>query len=556
MKIFRTTGPCWAAFCCFLVWLPFSGAQISDHDKSLFENEFDSLEESLKKPAGKQKEKDADALDIPQMDVPLMSEQDNRLYNAVVSLLPDVESAIEFLEKVAEKRISKGSKDIPGPGIFYLWGNLLYRAERYEESLRRYELALAGFPAYRKACLEAGMAAYHLGDSEKAIGYLERGLASGGVGQEPHVMNLLGDLYRDSGQVEKAIQIYQEVIVLDASDLHAHIQLVRLHYERGEFDQTLEYALRAIALGGGNKDLYLAIARIYEARGHLSAALSAIENVRFFDPSGIPLRHFHLDLLNRLGQQDAAMAIAREILREDDTDVDAWRYLAQAHALRKETAEAISAYQAMCLLGENNVEIQLALASLYSEENLPDLSARALIGALAQSGNDEYPGKIIAFARGLIGNPQFEQAMPLLDSLEQWARNLPGSEVQRTLTLLRAHRQIIEGKSEDARLTLAEYIERFPGDALARMLMGDVETSANDYPAARLHLARAALDEGLRPEAMLKLGLLELREGNISRSIDRLVEAYHLRPTDRLRRYILKICRHYQSDPSIVFPEI
>lgn len=163
----------------------------------------------------------------------------------VRSLYGDTDGAIEAMKTAASIADPKTNKEGRAWCLVHL-GNEFFKAGRYQEAELAYDSALKGFPEYHFALAGKGQARMANGDHENAIKFLTQS-----QNRVPLTQTIieLGDLYKETGNHQKADEQYQLVEVVE--------QKLGLNYDQ-----------RALALFWADHDMKLDEALAISEREH------------------------------------------------------------------------------------------------------------------------------------------------------------------------------------------------------------------------------------------------------------------------------------------------
>jgi arylsulfatase A-like enzyme len=268
-------------------------------------------------------------------------------------------------------------------------------------------------------------------------------------------------------------------------------------------------------------------------------------------------------------QQDdeAAIPVLRQLLRDQPQILDGWDYLARSLARTGRTSEALETYRRALsrftgtpLLSLSAAQLQFRLGMLAPAQLLAEAgvtvdpaSAHALLSQialrrgsgeeaerharLALEARDSRPGPELAFADVLIARERFDEALQALERLESrlTAAGQPERDLLKGLSLLRGKALASQGRAAEAEQAFMKEIELFPVD-----------------PQAYTHLAVMYGLLGMPREAVVTVGKLlqvngsPLAFGEAIRTLD-LVGA-----RSQVERVVQEARRRYPEDPYLV----
>ncbi len=99
------------------------------------------------------------------------------------------------------------------------------------------------------------------------------------------IQRQLGDLYGNTGQMQKAIGAYREAIALNPGDVISHLQTGKAYGMMQQHAEGLKWLKKAEELGPDNPDVLLALGIAYAQLGDLTQAITYFEKTLARDPS-------------------------------------------------------------------------------------------------------------------------------------------------------------------------------------------------------------------------------------------------------------------------------
>src|SRR5262245_32863859 len=267
---------------------------------------------------------------------------------------------------------------------------------------------------------------------EPAIEELTR--AAETAGDPLEIRLILGNLYREKGQVGRAIQEHQKL--LQRPDLrkleHANVLLcLGLDYKRGGFvDRALEAFTEVLRLDPDNQYALTNLEKLYEEQHQWSDAYTTRQKLARRDSEMSQARHHEilaflenelgLDALKRMDYAEAARRFDTAI-ELDDRTVPAYLNLGDVRFYQGDAGAAIAAWEKLIEKSPERAYLVFArLEGAYPKINAPDrfpALCRRLIDATPQdwrarlalarhmSANDAAPAALELLFEALVHNP-------------------------------------------------------------------------------------------------------------------------------------------------------
>jgi tetratricopeptide (TPR) repeat protein len=170
----------------------------------------------------------------------------------------------------ARKEFDRGAREI-------------YKKKRPQGSLCHFRAAIDLYPAYDEAYIQLSGALYALARYDEARQVLQVAIETNPLNTRAFV--LLGILYGDEGEIDKAIQVLQRAIRLD--DAHtwgAHVVLGNLLLEKNRIEDAYRHACRAHELQPHAPTVQVLLHKVCMRREEYEVALRELEEFLVLHP--------------------------------------------------------------------------------------------------------------------------------------------------------------------------------------------------------------------------------------------------------------------------------
>jgi len=146
--------------------------------------------------------------------------------------------------------------DVAGKGLdwgkdaelYALKGEMLYRQDKFNAAADALDKALEMNPDHRLANKFRGYILAHNGKKEEAIPYLEKALADAAPNEIVEINYIIGDMYAEKEEYEKAIEAYRQVRNHDMNDIEVCMDLSDMYLATGRFDEALQESDRCVQI--------------------------------------------------------------------------------------------------------------------------------------------------------------------------------------------------------------------------------------------------------------------------------------------------------------------
>jgi tetratricopeptide (TPR) repeat protein len=431
------------------------------------------------------------------------------------------EKAIDAIEKV---------KELAGAasGIEFAEADVLIDLGRLDDAAAVAESI--DQPVYQH--LIRGRIALMRGDPKTALAAFEKGINA--WPNNAGARFLAGLAARDLGDYERATSELRESVRAGKADTEAALELARIFYEQGKYQQAATFA--AISLQGprglDQTDGYVLGARAMTAQGQLDRARAAIKNLDDRGYVAVATRERAILAARTQGPEAAVEAV-----RAADLDLSDPKNLEVLQQLVDNLTE-IERYD------EATGAIDAALAKNADSPALHEL--RGL--ALGRKG--DVAGGKAAFEKAIELEPKSAQAINGLATLTANEGNVPraiqlfddayaADPHDGTTAYSAAQLTLISGDRAGAIERLRAVVQRHPGVAGARNdLAWLLAEDGTDLDTA-LALAQQAKKRNASPEVLDTLGWVHLKRGETDEAIETLEQAVAGRSDSASIRYHL-----------------
>ena len=118
---------------------------------------------------------------------------------------------------------------------------------------------------------------------EKALNYLEQ-VTKAGI-ESAHILSKKGIFYDEIGKIEDALHNYQESLVMENNQPEIQFQVGLIYKDQGNLDKAIQHLNSAICFAPFEIDSYLLLAEIYFMRNEISNAEMILEKAKLLNSS-------------------------------------------------------------------------------------------------------------------------------------------------------------------------------------------------------------------------------------------------------------------------------
>ena len=270
-------------------------------------------------------------------------------------------------------------------------GDVLLEQARFEEARAHYRAAVALRSTSVYAHLGDARATLALGEVTEAVSSADQSVRLaqeyGGPELLSEARTLLAEAYEEAGLPDDAVAAYEAALSALATATRARTRLARLYDARGERSEAVRLLRQGEAYLNGADD-YASLAAAYVELGVYSSAMPLLQTARALDPSDDDvLSHFALAAV-RVGEAEAAIDAATELLARAPDRLDAYVVRAEGRWRRGLVESARGDLAQVFSHNPDHFGATLLLADIEAGEGDDDAAAAHFAAALTMRPGD------------------------------------------------------------------------------------------------------------------------------------------------------------------------
>ncbi len=263
-------------------------------------------------------------------------------------------------EKIAE------ANDMACSYFYFLWGKTAENNQRFEEALEAYEKAVLCDESSLYIKRKLAILLIKMDRKEQAASMLEQIVSSNPADTENRV--LLAKVYSSLGRNNDAVAIYQQLLEIK-EDHDTLLMLGTLYAQNGEYDKAQKILNRLILLEGDSYLAHYYLARLYRELQYYDKAAASYDKaleINWFERLAYEVAEFYEDRQ----EYDKAITVYRRIIEEGDTGDMAKTRLVNLYLTLEENDKALELLRDLrTILPEaHNVDITISRILLSQEK--------------------------------------------------------------------------------------------------------------------------------------------------------------------------------------------
>lgn len=350
----------------------------------------------------------------------------------------------------------------------------------------------------------------------------------------------VASLYLDNGMVDPSEKWFQSALQKSPTFRRAWRGLGMAQVKASKWKESVASLGKAIGLGIQDGPTYGLLAYSLLALERASSAESAYQQALMFDPDSLDWKMGLVRAqLKQLKAAEAA-ALCDEILRDNPDRVELLSLQAEAYIAMKENAKATENLEILIRGGQAKGEDMKRLGDIYLATNEPALALSAFTRWMERA--DKNPTEdiphIVKVAENLSAQSALPEAALLLTKAKQISDKQLPAEVEAKMLKVEARLQMSAGKGDAAAPILQRVVELNPMDGSALMLLGQYFADTKDSVKATAYYERATKIKETEPDALIRLGQLNISDGKLAEALPLLKRSNDLKPRDGVQKLI------------------
>lgn len=448
------------------------------------------------------------------------------------------------------------------PPLLRDYGRALARTGKLEEASKQLGLALKSArnaPGLRREIYEILAEVYRSSHRlPELIAELEADTTP-----DPSRLVLLGSLYEETGQLDKALRTYQLALARNRQDLDTRLKVVRLLQIAGKLDQAIAEQEALVRAAPHNPEYAFRLAESLLQRGDRRQALAHLRTLEARNLKDEDVLAALVDFYERAGEKEKARELLERLTARGSRDPRNLVELGSRFWRDGDKDRALATWKRIEIVVPNRAQALHALGEVYLEH---DLSAEAL--AALQKAADLDPKnqgcqRSLALAHERMTSTASDQqtrstqqkrALELWESLLHDERSSPQLKREARQRIVTVWRQ--EGGVERRLRSLSRRFQKSPPDLEAGRLLGEAQLKLRQYPAAERTFAEVVRRAPGDVESLVRLEralTLQQKRRRALEVLQKLVRADPKRAREYYQRMVRLAAELYEDGLAIQY---
>ena len=348
----------------------------------------------------------------------------------------------------------------------------------------------------------------------------------------------LAEIYRSTGQQDKALEEYHRSLSVDPGFEKANIGIATISLERNDLDKAIEQLKKAEAASPQNRDIHLMLAGIYEKKGDVKLAdYHYLLGGKGKAPPSVAQQSSGQGVTSGADNEIASLKIA---IKERPDDLASYEKLGHIYRAAGKDAEAIEAYREAAHRNSTSSDVYLNLGILYEKRSQTDEAVVAYKQAI-KAKPDNFD------ARLRLGEIRFSSGF-FQEAVEQYTEFLKLRPESPDIHLKLAR---IFAKSKETNLAIESYkhvLKYSPDDADANREIAALYKTKGQNEKAIEHYKRVLALHAEDAETRTSLVSIYVKNKQYDEITLLLKEATELTPDDPNNHYKLGLIYDFKKD--------
>ncbi len=359
---------------------------------------------------------------------------------------------------------------------------------------------------------------------------------------------ILGTLYLQSGNMDRAVSAYEAAIKKVPEYLRAYKNLGIAYTQMGKYEQAVNTLSKSIELGESSGDTYGLLGYNYFNLGQHMQALDSYRMATVLNPKNKDWLVGKTQSLMEVGEFKEALQAALELLEKEPQDYRYWLTRANANIGLQDYIQAILNLEMAKKLGDPPLRSHILLGDLYLSEGISPLALKAYKDAIPLGlGTRDF----LRILNTFIGQMDYQEAREFVQAANV---DVSGWDAEDRQALLVMRSQVALGLGEeDASIDLLEQVvQENPLNGQALLQLAEYYRKQDNREESVYYYERAAAltDQDIRFEALVQMATYATEVQEYAKARDLVRQALGIRDEARLASYLEALDRIVEREQS------
>ncbi|MEM1031195.1 MAG: tetratricopeptide repeat protein [Myxococcota bacterium] len=385
-------------------------------------------------------------------------------------------------------------------------------------------------------------------------------LLEGEGGRDFQRLAIIGALYEETGQVEKALSTYRQALAINGRNIDLRVKLVHLLQTTGQLDAAIKEYEALIAAAPNNADFVFELADTLIQRGERDRALNLVQDLERRTTSDGDILGAVAEFYERIEEPKRALKVFERLAKLPQGDPQYLVDLGDRYFQAGERDKAMATWARIRTVISNRARASALLGETYLEHDMPDEALEAFREAVKAAPTRRRYRKQLAVAlertatATRVDRRRYTEALKIWQSLldEAGEDALLARECRTHIVSLWAVTRQLNTRVEPLKRQFASV----PPDLGAGRLLAEVQRRLRKHREAEATLRAIVRLAPGDESALLALERVLVLQRNLPAAIDVLERLVKVNPK-RARQYYQRMAQYaaelYRDDDAIKY---
>ncbi|AZQ11929.1 tetratricopeptide repeat protein [Shewanella khirikhana] len=346
------------------------------------------------------------------------------------------------------------------------------------------------------------------------------------AGRSAALLLVEGQVLLAQGRYGDALKVLELALNAQSDMPKAHRSVALAALKAGQADAARKHLVKAISLGAQDAQLFGQLAYLNLSAGAPFGAISGYQQALLLEPDERQWQEGLLHALMSARQNEAALALAEDLLIKRPKDPELWLLRAQLALQTDDEPQALASLEQAIALGEKRADNLMLAARVHLRQGSSERGGELIGRALGAGARFKNASSAIDW---LIARGEYRAAEL---ALKKAPANLSGAEQAK---LFAARGAIARAKGNDtaARELLEKALKSAPDNGELLLGLAELYAAKGEAARAELYFVRAAALNGVRERALIGHAQLAIAAADWRKAADLLAQALKQNPARR-----------------------
>jgi superkiller protein 3 len=194
-------------------------------------------------------------------------------------------------------------------------GLIYFGLKDYTQAKQMFQKANALNPKNPQTFVNLGMVDYMEGNKDGALSFWEKSIDLSPDDNDGKPLNNIGNLYKEKGDIKKAIEYYEKAVGQEKSNLYVN-NLAEAYRSSGQIEKAEKILLGSIKENPKSQLAHFNLAKVYSEQNKLKEALKAFAKSLEVNPQFLEPYYYSAQIYLKQNDKDSAVAQLKKAIEE------------------------------------------------------------------------------------------------------------------------------------------------------------------------------------------------------------------------------------------------